>query len=71
MNKLPLQRIAPTISTRGSDRPWGASSLSKAKQSGLNPKTETLGKGTLCRERNCEWQRDEWGGIRRSFAEWW
>jgi len=33
MNKLPLQRIAPTISTRGSDRLWGASSLSKAKQS--------------------------------------
>jgi hypothetical protein len=37
---------------------------------GLNPKNETLEKGTLCRERNCKWQRNEWGGIRRHFGRW-
>ena len=26
---------------------------------GLNPSNETLAMGTLCRERNCEWQRNE------------
>src|SRR5215469_15980401 len=35
---------------------------------GLNSKNETLGKGTLSRERNCKWQRNEWGGIRRNSA---
>lgn len=35
---------------------------------GLNPKNETLGKGTLCRERDCKWQRNEWDVIRTSSA---
>jgi hypothetical protein len=34
------------------------------------PKTETLAIGTPCRERNCEWQRDEWGATRRHSGRW-
>ena len=38
------------------------------RKNGVNPKNETLGKGTLCRERNCKWQRNErreWGGTQK------
>ena len=37
---------------------------------GLNPKIETLAIGTPCRERNCEWQGDEWDGSPRHSARW-
>jgi len=37
---------------------------------GLNPKIETLAIGTPCRERNCEWQGDEWDGTPRHSARW-
>jgi hypothetical protein len=45
----------------------------KPPEIGLNPKNETLGKGTLCRERNCKWQRNErhgWGGTQKNSAAW-
>jgi hypothetical protein len=45
-------------------------SVSKGHRSGLNPKNETLGKGTLRRGRNCKWQRNEWGGTQRNSAGW-
>jgi hypothetical protein len=37
---------------------------------GLNPKNETLDKGTPSRETNCEWQRNEWGSNGRSSVAW-
>jgi hypothetical protein len=37
---------------------------------GLNPKIETIAFGTLCRERDCKWQNDEWEGIPRHFGKW-
>ena len=51
-------------------QPLGCSTVSVRPEwkNGLNPKNETLGKGTLCRERNCKWQRNEWGGTRRNSA---
>jgi Domain of unknown function (DUF362) len=38
---------------------------------GLNPSNETLAFGTLCRERNCKWQTDEWDDTPRHSARWW
>ena len=41
-----------------------------AHQLGLTPKIETIAFGTLCRERDCKWQNDEWEGIPRHFGKW-
>jgi hypothetical protein len=37
---------------------------------GLNPTIETLGIGTLCRERDCEWQNERLGGIPKHSGRW-
>jgi len=50
--------------------PGNGYSNSRACLAGLNPKNETLGKGALRRERNCKWQRNEWGGTQRNSAGW-
>jgi hypothetical protein len=38
--------------------------------SGLNPKIETAVFGTLCRERNCEWQSERLGDIPKHSGRW-
>ena len=37
---------------------------------GLTPKIETIAFGTLCRERDCEWQNDGWDGIPKHSGRW-
>jgi hypothetical protein len=39
-------------------------------KNGPTPYFETTDNGTLCRERNCEWQRDEWENTRKNSVGW-
>ena len=43
----------------------------KGSKGGLTPKIETIAIGTLCRERDCEWQKSErQAGTPRHFGRW-
>jgi len=69
-----LVSLAEAVGTQAVTRPTDCQSVDNRGfpgvlgNPGLNPSNETLGKGTLCRERNCKWQRNEWGGTRRNSA---
>jgi hypothetical protein len=69
---LEKQRVRPA-GRRETGQVWvwlGIRFHAAAKLPGLNPKLETLAIGTPCRERNCEWQRDEWDGTRMHSGRW-
>jgi len=57
-------RVAPPTETQGV-KAGDATAFS-----GLTPKIETLGIGTLCRERDCEWQNERLGGIPKHSGRW-